>query len=67
MTVSIPSIGASAEAVVMPDHRGARAIFVYDAFGTLGTMPVGTVEMPIPRPAGRRISMAERLVALPDE
>lgn len=67
MNVSIPSIGASADAVVMPDRRGARAIFVHDAFGTLGTMPVATVEMPIPRPAGRRISMAERLVALPDD
>ena len=67
VNVSIPSIAASADAVVMPDERGARAIFLTDAFGTLGTMPVGTIEMPIPRPAGRRASIAERLVALPDE
>ncbi len=67
VNVSIPSIGACADAVMLPDERGARAIFVHDAFGTLGTMPVGTVEMPIPRPPGRRISIAEQLVALSDE
>lgn len=67
VNVSIPSIGASADAVMLPDARGARAIFLHDAFGTLGTMPVGTVEMPVPRPAGRRMSVAERLVALTDE
>lgn len=67
VNVSIPSIAARADAVVMPDERGARAIFVHDAFGTLGTMPVGTIEMPIPRPIGRRVSIAERLMVLPDE
>jgi pimeloyl-ACP methyl ester carboxylesterase len=66
VNVSIPSIGANADAVLMPDERGARAIFLHDAFGTMGSMPVGTVEMPIPRPAGRRASIAEML-ALPDE
>lgn len=67
--VSIPSIGAAGDAVVQPDDRGARAIFLADAFGTLGRMPVGTVEMAIPadaRPMGRRVSIAERLMAITD-
>ena len=67
VNVSIPSVGASADAVMLPDDRGARAIFLHDAFGTLGTMPVQTIEMPIPHLAGRRPSMAELLVALTDE
>jgi hypothetical protein len=67
VNVSIPSIGASADAVMLPDARGARAIFLHDAFGTLGTMPVQTIEMPIPHLKGRRPSMAELLVALTDE
>src|SRR6185436_20365780 len=65
VNVSIPSIGACADAVLMPDRRGARAIFLYDAFGTLGSMPVGTIEMPVPRPLGRRVSIAEQ-IALPE-
>jgi pimeloyl-ACP methyl ester carboxylesterase len=67
VNVSIPSIGANADAVMMPDARGARAIFVTDAFGTLGTMPVATVEMAIPRASGRRVSVAERIVAIADD
>jgi pimeloyl-ACP methyl ester carboxylesterase len=69
LNVSIPSIGANGDAVVQLDTRGARAIFLTDAFGTLGKMPVGTVEMAIPgeaRPMGRRVSIAERLAAIPD-
>jgi pimeloyl-ACP methyl ester carboxylesterase len=68
--VAIPSIGAKGDAVLLPDARGVRAIFMHDAFGTLGTMPVATIEMAVPielRPMGRRMSIAERLVALPDE
>jgi pimeloyl-ACP methyl ester carboxylesterase len=67
--VSIPSIAARGDAVLQPDARGARAIFMHDAFGTLGTMPVETIEMAIPsdlRPMGRRASIAERLSAIID-
>jgi hypothetical protein len=68
--VSIPSIGANGDAVLLPDDSGARAIFLHDAFGTLGAMPVGTVEMLVPgdleAAEGRRVSLAERLMQLPD-
>jgi pimeloyl-ACP methyl ester carboxylesterase len=67
--VSIPSIGAKGDAVLQPDARGARAIFMHDAFGSLGTMPVETVEMAVPsdlRAMGRRPSIAERLSAIID-
>jgi hypothetical protein len=54
--------------VLLPDTVGARAVFLHDAFGTLGTMPVATVEMAVPMPAAaRRVSLAERLMALPDD
>jgi pimeloyl-ACP methyl ester carboxylesterase len=69
IAVSIPSIGAMGDAVVSPDARGARAVFMNDAFGTLGTMPVETVEMAVPsdlRAMGRRPSIAERLSAILD-
>lgn len=65
--VIIPAIGAKGAAVLLPDARGARAVFLHDAFGTLGTVPVATVELPVPRetPGGtRRISVAERLLAV---
>jgi hypothetical protein len=66
--VSIPAIGANGDAVLLPDTVGARAVFLHDAFGTLGTMPVATVEMAVPMPAAaRRVSLAERLMALPDD
>ena len=68
--ITIPSIGAESDAVLLPDERGTRAIFLQDAFDTLGKMPVMTVEMPVPaeaRESGRRISIAQRLAALPDE
>ena len=61
--ISIPSIGANGDAVVLPDERGVRAIFLHDAFGTLGTMPVMTVEMPSPS-IGSRVSIAQRIVEL---
>ena len=68
--VSIPSIGADGDAVLLPATEGARAVFLRDAFGWLGTMPVTTVETPAlgAAPVGkRRVSLAERLVSLPDE
>lgn len=67
--VTIPSIGASGDAVLLPASQGARAIFLHDAFGSLGKLPVATVEVPIPTIAGtpkRRVSLAERLVSLPE-
>jgi hypothetical protein len=44
-------------------------VFLHDAFGTLGTAPVMTVEMPVPGElsSGRRVSIAERLVAVTDD
>jgi pimeloyl-ACP methyl ester carboxylesterase len=68
--VAIPAIGAESDAVLLPDARGLRAIFLQDAFNTLGKMPVMTVEMPVPsdvRLSGRRISIAQRLAILPEE
>jgi hypothetical protein len=67
--VSIPAIGAEGDAVLLPDARGARAVFLHDAFGSLGRMPVMTVEMPVPRVESgpRRVSIAERLAAITDE
>jgi pimeloyl-ACP methyl ester carboxylesterase len=66
--ISIPAIGANGDAVLLPDKSGARAVFLHDAFGTLGTMPVQTVEMPVPSeiPGMGRISLAQRLM-LPNE
>lgn len=67
--VTIPSIGASGDAVLLPASQGARAIFLHDAFGSLGKGPVATVDVPIPTIAGtpkRRVSLAERLVSLPE-
>jgi pimeloyl-ACP methyl ester carboxylesterase len=67
--VSIPSIGARGDAVLLPAPQGARAVFLSDAFGTLGTVPVATVEMPtpaVPQAGGRRPSLAERLALLPE-
>lgn len=68
--VSIPSIGAEGAALLLADARGARAVFLHDAFNTLGKMPVMTVEMATPSqgvPVGRRMSIGERLAAIPDE
>jgi pimeloyl-ACP methyl ester carboxylesterase len=68
--VSIPSIGAEGDAVLLPAAEGARAVFLRDAFGSLGKLPVSTVEMPTPAAAPareRRVSLAERLAALTDE
>jgi hypothetical protein len=68
--VAIPSIGAQGDAVLLPATQGARAVFLHDAFGSLGRIPVETVEMPVPDLPGvgkRRPSLAERLVSLPDE
>ena len=68
--VFVPSIGADGDAVILPDERGARAVFVEDAFGTLGRMPAVTVQMTTPsveaRP-GRRASVAQRLAELGDD
>lgn len=68
--IAISAIGAESDAVLLPDARGVRAIFLQDAFNTLGKMPVMTVEMPLPgdlRQSGRRISIAQRLADLPEE
>lgn len=68
--VSIPSIGAKGDAVLLPAAEGARAVFLHDAFGSLGKLPVTTVEMPVPAaapPGKRRPSLAERLAELTDE
>ena len=66
--VSIPAIGAAGAAVVLPDASHARAVFLHDAFGTLGTKPVETVELAVPSElitTAERMSLAQRLV-LPD-
>lgn len=67
--ITIPSIGADGDAVLMPAAEGARAVFLHDAFGSLGAIPVATVEMEVPVAAAgqHRMSLAERLVSLPDE
>jgi pimeloyl-ACP methyl ester carboxylesterase len=67
--LAIPSIGADGDAVLLPAAEGARAVFMRDAFGTLGKIPVATVEMPVPTAAAvgrRRPSLAERLASLPE-
>lgn len=62
--VRIPAIRADGDAVLLPDPRGVRAVFLHDAFKTLGKMPVMTVEMASPSAAGKRMSIPERLAVL---